>query len=132
MEPAICPAETLVSDGFYQAIRNGKAVDLRTVVASQGVNAKDSRGATPLMYAAAFGNVVQMKLLLELGADVNARNAFQATALIWAGGDAAKSRLLIEHGAEVNVRTQQPVGIRTRTVSWNRRSEVQCRQLVLH
>src|ERR1051326_1508762 len=59
------------------------------------------------MYAAAFGNAQQMKLLLESGADVNAQNAFHATALIWAGGDAVKSQLLIEHGAHVNVPTEQ-------------------------
>src|SRR5262252_874878 len=107
MRPAVCPAETSVSDRFYQAIRNDNAEELRTLVESQNVNAKDSRGATPLMYAAAFGNAQQMKLLLESGADVNAQNTFHATALIWAGGDAVKSRMLIEHGADINVRTQQ-------------------------
>ena len=107
MRPVICPAQTSVSDRFYQAIRNDNAAELRALVESQDVNAKDSRGATPLMYAAAFGNAKQMKLLLESGADVNAQNAFHATALIWAGGDAVKSRMLIEHGAGVNVRTQQ-------------------------
>jgi ankyrin repeat protein len=107
MRPVICPAQTSVSERFYQAIRNDHAVDLRALVESQDVNAKDSRGATPLMYAAAFGNTVQMKLLLESGADVNAQNGFHATALIWAGGDAVKSRILIEHGAGVNVRTRQ-------------------------
>ncbi len=107
MRPAICPAQTSVSDRFYQAIRNDNAGDLRALVESQDVNAKDSRGATPLMYAAAFGNARQMKLLLESGADVNAQNTFHATALIWAGGDAVKSRMLIEHGANINVRTQQ-------------------------
>jgi ankyrin repeat protein len=107
MKPVICPAETSVSERFYQATRNGNAGDLRALVESQDVNAKDSRGATPLMYVAAFGNTRQMKLLLESGADVNARNAFHATALIWAGGDAVKSRMLIEHGADVEVRTQQ-------------------------
>jgi len=48
-----------------------------------------------------------MKLLLESGADVNAQNAFHATALIWASGDPVKSRILVERGADVNVRTQQ-------------------------
>ena len=107
MKPVICPAQTSVTERFYQAIRNDNAGDLRALVESQDVNAKDSRGATPLMYAAAFGNAQQMKLLLESGADVNGQNAFQATALIWAGGDAVKSRMLIEHGADINVRTQQ-------------------------
>jgi ankyrin repeat protein len=107
MRPAVCPAQTSVSDRFYQAIRYDNAGDLKALIGSQDVNAKDSRGATPLMYVAAFGNAKQMKLLLESGADVNAQNAFHATALIWAGGDAVKSRMLIEHGADVNVRTEQ-------------------------
>src|SRR5215468_10076682 len=107
MRPVICPAQTSVSDRFYQAIRNDNVGDLRALVESQDVNSKDSRGATPLMYATAFGNAQQMKLLLESGADVNGQNAFRATALIWAGGDAVKSRMLIEHGADVNVHTQQ-------------------------
>jgi ankyrin repeat protein len=107
MKPVICLAQTSVTERFYQAIRNDNAGDLRALVESQDVNAKDSRGATPLMYAAAFGNAQQMKFLLEAGADVNGQNAFHATALIWAGGDAVKSRMLIEHGADVNVRTQQ-------------------------
>jgi ankyrin repeat protein len=107
MRPVICPAQTPVSERFYQAVRNDHAGDLKTLADSQDVNARDSRGATPLMYAAAFGNAEQVKLLLESGADVNAQNAFHATALIWAGGDAVKSRMLIEHGADVNVRTQQ-------------------------
>ena len=104
---AICSAQTSVSDRFYQAIRNDNAAELKALIGSEDVNAKDSRGATPLMYAAAFGNAAQMKVLIESGADVNAQNTFQATALIWAGGDAVKSQLLIEHGADVNVRTQQ-------------------------
>src|SRR3954447_12559051 len=107
MRPGICPAQTPVSDRFYQAIRNDNAGDLRALLESRDVNVKDPRGATPLMYAAAFGNAEQMTLLLESGADVNAQNAFHATALIWAGGDAVKSRILIEHGADVNVRTEQ-------------------------
>src|SRR5690349_15259754 len=107
MRPVICPAQTPVSERFYQAIRKDNAGELKALVESGDVNAKDSRGATPLMYAAAFGNARQMQFLLESGADVNAQNAFHATALIWAGGDAVKSRMLIEHGADVNVRTQQ-------------------------
>ncbi len=95
------------SDRYYQAIRNDDLAALKNLAASADINARDQRGATPLMYAAAFGNAGQVKLLLEAGADVNARNAFNASALIWAGGDAVKSRMLIERGADVNVRTQQ-------------------------
>jgi ankyrin repeat protein len=93
--------------GLFQAIRNGDEAFVKAHLTKTEIEVSDQRGATPLMYAAAFGNAGQMKLLLESGADVNARNAFNATALIWAGGDAAKSRMLIGHGADVNVRTQQ-------------------------
>jgi hypothetical protein len=48
-----CMAQTSVSDRFYKAIRDDNAAELRTLVESQNVNVKDSRGASPLMYAAA-------------------------------------------------------------------------------
>ncbi len=41
----------------------------------------DAAGRTPLMYAAAKGNVATARALLEMGADVNAQNAFGDTAL---------------------------------------------------
>lgn len=59
------------------------------------------------MHAAAFGSPETMKLLLDAGADVNAKNAFDATALIWSARDPVKSKLLIEHGAQVNVQSRQ-------------------------
>ena len=42
-----------------------------------------------------------MRLLLDKGADVNARNAAGATALMWAATDLAKVRVLVDRGAEV-------------------------------
>ncbi|HEY3455602.1 MAG TPA: ankyrin repeat domain-containing protein [Bryobacteraceae bacterium] len=105
-QTAVTKAQS-VSDRFYQAIRNDDLAALKELAANGDINARDQRGATPLMYAAAFGNAGQVKLLLDAGADVNARNTFNASALIWAGGDAVKSVMLIEHGADVNVRTQQ-------------------------
>ena len=53
------------------------------------------------MHAAAIGSVEAMQLLIDKGADVNARSTAGATALMWAATDLAKVRLLVEHGADV-------------------------------
>src|SRR2546430_17053091 len=68
---------------FYQAIRNNDISALRDLIRTAGVDTRDTRGTTPLMYAAALGSQDAMKLLVEAGADVNAKNAFDATPLMW-------------------------------------------------
>jgi ankyrin repeat protein len=66
------------------------------------VNTKDNKGTTPLMYAAYAGSIESMKALLDAGADVNAKNGLDATALMWCSGDKDKVRLLVGKGADVN------------------------------
>src|SRR5579863_8721113 len=95
------------SDGFYLAIRNNDLPGLRSLVKTADVNTKDQHESTPLMYAAVYGSLDAMQLLLGAGADVNAKNAFDATALLWCAGDPAKVRLLVERGASVNARSKQ-------------------------
>jgi ankyrin repeat protein len=92
---------------FYDAIRTNDLKTVRTLLQSADVNTRDARGATSLMYAAAIGSTEALALLLDAGADPNTKNDFEATALIWAAGDAAKSRLLIGRGADVNARSIQ-------------------------
>jgi ankyrin repeat protein len=88
---------------IYTAIRNNDLAAVKTV----DVQITDRRGNTPLQYAAAFGSVEAMRILLDRGADVNARNGFDATPLIWAASYPAKARLLIERGADVNAKSRQ-------------------------
>ena len=57
------------------------------------IEKRDAKGATPLMHTAAFGSSRAMKLLLDNGAIVNAKNNFDATALLWAAGDPVKARM---------------------------------------
>ena len=95
------------SDRYYQAIRNNDMLSLRGLLKAAGVNTKDQRGSTPLMYAAAFGSLDAIKVLLSAGADINAKNAFDATALLWSANDLAKVRLLVSNGADVNARSKQ-------------------------
>ncbi len=94
-------------DRFYQAIRNNDLTSLRGLLKTSDVNVKDQRETTPLMYAAAYGSLDAMQLLLDAGADVKANNAFAATALLWCTNDLSKVRLLIEKGADVNARSKQ-------------------------
>jgi ankyrin repeat protein len=100
-------AATASGGDLFQAIRDGDMGAINANLTKEALNARDKRGATPLMHAAAFGNLATLKLLLEAGADVNARNAFNATALHWCARNPEKARLLIEHGSDVNVQSKQ-------------------------
>jgi ankyrin repeat protein len=94
-----------LSDQFYAAIRTNDRAQIETLLRNGAeVDVRERRGgATPLMNAAAFGSIETMKLLIDKGADVNARSTAGATALMWAAADLAKVRLLVERGADVNV-----------------------------
>jgi len=95
------------SDAFYQAIRSNDLSTLRTLLKTSGANLKDQKESTPLMYAAAFGSLDAMKILLDAGADVNAKNALSISPLLWCAGDLEKVRLLVSKGADVNARSKQ-------------------------
>jgi ankyrin repeat protein len=91
------------AEAFYAAIRSGDSAQVAALIQKgSDVNVKERRGgATPLMHAAAIGSLDTMRLLLDKGADVNARNAAGATALMWAVTDLSKVRLLVDRGADV-------------------------------
>ncbi|MBX9601195.1 MAG: ankyrin repeat domain-containing protein [Bryobacteraceae bacterium] len=88
---------------IFPAIRAGDSTRLKAALATPGaVNRGDPLGITPLMYASAFGNVESLRILLDFGAEVNARSEGGITALLWAASDPAKASLLVERGANVN------------------------------
>src|SRR5579871_30481 len=94
-------------DATFQAIRNNDLAGLQTVVKDRAAaNTKDDRGITPVMYAAFAGSPEAMKFLIDKGADVNAKNAFESTALMWSVTDMKKVRMLVEGGANVNARSK--------------------------
>ena len=72
-------------------------------------NEKLPLGRTPLMMASRTGNVDAMKVLLDHGADVNAKETLRGTTpLMWAAdeGHAAAIKLLIEHGADIKAQLE--------------------------
>ena len=96
-------ADPNLNDKFYNAIRtDDKPAVAQLLTGGADVNTRDTRGATPLMYAAASGSAEMMRQLLAAGADVNAKNNFDATALMWCSNNLEKVRLLIDKGADVN------------------------------
>ncbi len=100
-------AEADAAREMFTAIRNNDLSTVKSMAAKEAnVNVRGDRGTTPLMYASAYGSIDAMKLLLDAGADVNARNAFDATALMWSVNEPAKVKLLIEHKADVNAKSK--------------------------
>ncbi len=91
---------------FYLPIRNNDVAALKELLRALGPQARDARGNSPLMYAAALGTPDVLRLLLDAGADPNAANELGATPLMWCAGDAAKVKLLLAKGAKVNVRSK--------------------------
>ena len=74
-----------------------------------GVNQRGIFGNTPLKVAAIWGDVDAARLLLDAGADVNAKNEDGYTALHWAAecDDRRLAQFLIERGASRRVRNDE-------------------------
>jgi ankyrin repeat protein len=95
------------ADEFFQAIRANDLAALKKLSMEEGaVKQADPRGTTPLHAAAMAGSVEAMKLLLASGADVNARNAMEATPLILAASSAEKIKLLLAAGADAKAQSK--------------------------
>jgi uncharacterized protein len=86
-------------------VANGQRDDALALLARKAdVNAAQSDGSTPLLYAAYNGDVELTEKLLAAGADPNTPNAYGAFPLAEAvqQGDVGVLRLLLEHDADPN------------------------------
>src|SRR5262245_33645932 len=63
---------------IFDAIRSGDMALVKAHLTKADLESRGARGTTPLMYAAAFGNLETLRALLDAGADVNTRNDLQA------------------------------------------------------
>lgn len=88
----------------FLAEQHGRA-DMVKMIVQAGlckVDARDDRGATPLICASLDGHTEMVLLLLELGADVNATQVRGVTALMSGcmTGHVDIVRILLQHGAK--------------------------------
>ena len=90
---------------WRQAVQHNKLAILRQDLYRIGrVDLATERGKTALMAAVSAGDGDLAQTLLELGADVNARNNMGGTALMYAAaaGDTETVKLLLGNGADIN------------------------------
>jgi ankyrin repeat protein len=96
---------------LHETAAIGSAADLAAMLTKDNVMMRNRFGWTPLHHAAFAGNVETAKLLLDRGADVNARakTKFLNTPLLAASltGQVEVARLLLDRGADVLVRQSQ-------------------------
>jgi ankyrin repeat protein len=91
------------------AVRTGNRREIERQIAAspEAVQGKDDGDSTPLHHAAGYGPLANVELLIDKGADVNAKNRRASTPLHWAIHDEAKVRLLLSKGANVNSKQVQ-------------------------
>jgi len=92
---------------MMNALRNGNRQEFHRALRQnpKSVNAQGPSGWTPLMYAALYGDAGAVRMLLDQGANPDARNLDGGTALMYAIEDAEKTKLLLDHGGNPNLRS---------------------------
>src|SRR5436190_9774373 len=101
------PPRDPVANQLLEALRKGQPATVERLLKQSpaAARAPGSAGVTPLMHAALYRDLPSLRRLLELGADLNAKNDAGVTALMWAVDDLEITRLLLDRGADPNVRS---------------------------
>ncbi|KAJ8277326.1 hypothetical protein GJAV_G00073990 [Gymnothorax javanicus] len=97
---------TLDTLSVHQLAARGEVSELAAHLTKDSalVNRGDEREFTPLMWAAAFGEITAVEFLLEKGANPRAlaRERESALSLASSGGYADIIRILLKHGVDIN------------------------------
>jgi hypothetical protein len=95
-------ADVPKAEDVFRLIRANDLTGLKQVASNPAtVNLHDSLGVTPLHYAALYGSVDSVRILLKYGANPNAKNSADATPLIFGAYNLDKTRLLVDAGADL-------------------------------
>jgi ankyrin repeat protein len=107
----VCAADSVntsfaTAGDYLRAIRANDLAALKDYCKAGVAGVHDRLNYTPLHYAAVYGSVDSVRIVLDAGGDPNARNRSQATPLIYAAYDFEKTRLMVEKGGDVNAKTE--------------------------
>jgi ankyrin repeat protein len=101
--PTAKATDTSATGQFERVIRANDQVSLKKMaVSAAAVNITDKLHSTALHYAALYGSPEAVRILLNAGADPNAKNDQGVTPLVYAAYNLEKTRMLVEKGADVN------------------------------
>jgi ankyrin repeat protein len=104
LDPIVCHAGSDSDPALIRALKDYNAQEANQLI-SQGadVNSKDSTGWTALMYAATYGYIDTVELLVNRGADVSARDYTNQQTALMCSDKIEITKILIDAGAQVNV-----------------------------
>lgn len=102
----------MLQDFLFMAASNGDAKRVQRLVRGKAsyytdVDAVDSEGTPPLVYASCFGHRDVVQTLLDAGAVVDKQDRNQWSALMWAMTNGHKdiAKILLDHGASTDVKS---------------------------
>jgi ankyrin repeat protein len=93
------------ADDILRIIRGNDLKALKDMSRAGVADIRDRLDWTPLHFAALYGSVESVRILLAAGADPNVRNKSDATPLMFAAYSLEKTRLIVEKGGDVNAKT---------------------------